>query len=124
MTALDSRAPSARPDPPTPDPPAIASERLRAQRVARRSVGWLAIVLPPVLVGYALLDRGFAYLHVPGTPIFAGEVVVLVCVAGAVVGTGYIHRSVEHSIVAKLILLFAAWGLVRTVPYLRADGFD
>jgi hypothetical protein len=123
MTAVDSRtriAPANR----APDHPDIASGQLRALRTGRRALNVVAVLLPPVLVGYALFDRGFAYLHIPGTPIFAGEVVMLACIAAALLGTGYVRRGFQRSTVAKVLLLFAAWGVARTVPYVEADGFN
>lgn len=138
MTALDSRyrisangkAPTANPEPHshTPDfppvTPTIASGQVRAMHSGRRALGWLAFLMPPILAGYALFDRGFAYIHIPGTPIYAGEFLMLVSVVAALVATGYLHRGVEHSTVVKLIFLLAAWGLARTIPNLGTYGFD
>lgn len=107
-----------------PSEPSIASGQLRALNTGRRALGAVAFVLPTFLAGYALFDKGFAYIHIPGTPIFAGEVLVLLCLGATLFGTGYIHRGLEHSTVAKLLLAFGAFGLVRTVPHLAADGLD
>jgi hypothetical protein len=82
----------------------------------------LAALFPPVLAGYALLDRGFAWLHIPGTPIFAGELLVGVSVIVALVATPFLRRGMHHSAVAKLLLIFGAWGLLRTLPYLGRYG--
>jgi hypothetical protein len=41
-----------------------------------RALRALGLALPPVLALYALFDRGFAYIHIPRTPVFPGEVVV------------------------------------------------
>ena len=123
MTAVDSRARMA-PANPTPELPAVVSGQLRSLRTGRRALGVIGVLLPPVLVGYALLDRGFAYIHIPGTPVFAGEFVMLICIAAALVGTGYVRRGFQRSTVAKVLLLFAAWGLARTVPFVQADGFN
>jgi hypothetical protein len=49
---------------------------------------------------------------------------VIVSLAAVIMGTGYTNRGLEHSAVAKLLLVFAAWGLVRTVPNLGKDGID
>lgn len=102
----------------------IPSGQLRALRSGRRALSALAILLPPLLAGYALFDRGFAYIHIPGTPIYAGEFVMLAGIVALLLGTGYVRRGFQRSTVAKVLLLFAAWGLARTIPYVEADGFD
>ena len=42
-----------------------------------RIVRVFEIALLIVLVGYAFFDRGFAWLHIPGTPLFIGELILL-----------------------------------------------
>jgi hypothetical protein len=123
MTAVDGRTRIA-PANTTSDHSEIASGQLRALRTGRRTLSVLAVLLPPVLAGYALFDRGFAYIHIPGTPVFAGEVVMLACVAAALLGTGYVRRGFQRSTVAKVLLVFAAWGVVRTVPFVETYGFN
>jgi hypothetical protein len=123
MTAVDGRTRIA-PANTTSDHSEIASGQLRVLRTGRRTLRFLAVLLPPVLAGYALFDRGFAYIHIPGTPVFAGEVVMLACVAAALLGTGYVRRGFQRSTVAKVLLVFAAWGVVRTVPFVETYGFN
>jgi hypothetical protein len=94
----------------------------RTLHTGRRALAWFGLLLVPVLAGYAFFDKGFAYLHVPGLPLFAGEVLVAVALAATVVGTAYIARALEHSTFAKLLLVFAMWGLISTAPY-AGDGF-
>ena len=108
----------------TPEPPMVASGQLRTLRTGRRALAILGRLLPPALAGYALFDRGFAYIHIPGTPLFAGEFLMLVCVAGALVGTGYVRRGFQQSTAAKALLVFAAWGMTRTIPFIGANGID
>jgi hypothetical protein len=120
MTATVSPERAARRPAPLSPP-----DRVRALAAGRQTMRWLAIVLPWVLAGYALFDKGFAYvIRIPGTPIFAGEIVMLLVVAMACVATPYLHRGLERSTVAKLLLAFAAWGVVRTVPYFGQYHFD
>src|SRR5690242_15610071 len=90
MIAVDERPRVAPPD----ERPG-ASGQLRSLRTGRRVMRWVGLLLAPVLVGYAFLDRGFAYIHIPGIPIFAGEVVVLVGLVAAVVATAYLRRGFE-----------------------------
>jgi len=120
MTATDSPVRAARRAVPLSPP-----DRVRALAAGRQTMRWLAILLPWVLAGYALFDKGFAYvIRIPGTPIFAGEIVMLLALAMACVATPYVHRGLERSTVAKLLLAFAAWGVVRTVPYFGQYHFD
>jgi len=119
MIATDSRERAATPI------SISVPERVRELAAGRQTMRWLAIVLPWLLAGYALFDKGFAYvIRVPGTPIYAGEIVMLVVLGMACAATPYFHRGLERSTVAKLLLVFAAWGVVRTVPYLGQYRFD
>jgi O-antigen ligase len=95
----------------------IASGQLRARDTGHRALNWLAILIPPVIAGYILFDRAFAYIHVPPIPLFVGEFVVLVAVVAALVATGHIHRAIRHSTAVKLLIVFALWGVLRTIPY-------
>jgi O-Antigen ligase len=105
-----------------PEITAIPDGHLRRMQTGYRAMGWLAVSLPPVLVGYALFDRAFAYIHLPGTPIFAGEVIILLCLLAALVGTGIVGLGIKHIAVTKLIIVLALWGAVCTVPYVTKYG--
>jgi hypothetical protein len=122
MTAVENRA-GIEPASATPESP-IPSGQLRALRTGRRTLRVLGYLLPPLLAGYALFDRGFAYIHIPHTPIFSGEVVMLVGAVALLFGTGYVRRGFQHSTAAKVLLLFAAWGLVRTIPFVETYKVD
>src|SRR5438132_1533835 len=112
MTVVESRDRIA-PTGTTPEPPPIPSGQLRTLYTGRRALGVLTVLLPPLLAGYALFDRAFAYIHIPHTPIFSGEVVMMVGIGALLLGTGYVRRGFQRSTAAKVLLLFAAWGLVR-----------
>lgn len=77
-------------------------------------------LLPLLLVGYIFLDRGFAWLHIPGTPLFVSEIVLAFGIAGAL---SVIARPVswQRSSVVFLLVLYAGWGMIRTVPGLLDD---
>jgi len=66
-----------------------------------------------LLIGYASLGRGFAYLGVP--PLFVGEMALAMGLLAAAVGGGM--HAVLHSPMSWMLLTFAAWGAVRTIPY-------
>jgi hypothetical protein len=70
-------------------------------------------ILGIVLIGYAFLGRGFAYLGVP--PLFVGEMVLAVGLLTAAVGGGV--SSALRSPMSWMLMAFAAWGAVRTIPY-------
>jgi O-antigen ligase len=123
MTALITQTPTT-PGSATDDTTELPAGQLRRLRTGSRSMGWIALLLAPVLAGYALLDKGFAYIRIPGPPIFFGEILVMLTVLAALVATGYLHRGIAHSTMAKLLLVFAAWGIVRTLPYLGGDGIN
>jgi O-antigen ligase len=84
----------------------------------------LLIALPMVLAGYALFDEPFANLHVPGTPVYLGEVVLALGAALAVLATLQFRLALRHSLPMGLLLIFVAWGLVRTVPFVPAYGVN
>jgi O-antigen ligase len=85
----------------------------------------LLVAVPAVLAGYALDDRGFAYLaSVPGTPLFAGELILLLGAAFVGLATGHLRRALRHSLPMALLLVFAAWGLARTLPLIPVYGVD
>lgn len=73
-----------------------------------------------VLFGYAIGDKGFAYLGAP--PVFIGEASLA---AGIVVAL--LNRRmllVARSPTIHLLGLFIAWGALRTIPYWRVYGMD
>jgi O-antigen/teichoic acid export membrane protein len=77
-----------------------------------------------LLLGYLLFDRGFAWLHVPGTPVFIGETVFALGML-MVITTRVRMGSVAHaSTPLVILLLFMLWGLVRGVPGIPTYGFD
>src|SRR5690242_16965750 len=96
----------------------VPSGRLRSLQTGHRSMRWLALALPPALAGYALLDKGFAYIRVPGIPIYSGEVLVFIALGAAVIGTSYMRRGFGHSTAAKLLVAFGLFGFARTFPNL------
>jgi hypothetical protein len=86
---------------------------------SRLSKFFLAI-LGILLIGYAFLGRGFAYLGVP--PLFVGEMAFSLGLLAAAVGDGV--RSGLRSPLSWLLIAFASWGAVRTVPYWATYGLD
>jgi hypothetical protein len=77
-------------------------------------------ILGVILIGYACLGRGFAYLGVQ--PLFVGEMALAVGLLAAVVGGGM--QAVFRSPMSWMLLAFATWGAVRTLPYWDLYGMD
>jgi hypothetical protein len=78
------------------------------------------LLLCGVLLGYALLGKGFAYLGFP--PLYIGEITFL---AGVVffLRTGCLIASLT-TLPSLLLVSAMAWVLLCTVPYVSAYGFD
>ncbi|MPY74213.1 MAG: O-antigen ligase domain-containing protein [Alphaproteobacteria bacterium] len=71
-----------------------------------------------LLIGYAILDKGFAYLGV--APLFIGEMVLgigMLCLLA-----GGISARVFGSPISWALLIFGAWSMARTMPYLDVYG--
>ena len=98
---------------------------VQGSRGARAVLRVLLVILPVVLAGYALGDRGFAYLaSVPGTPLFAGEVIIALGGLFIALATGYLKGAFRAGLPMTLLLVFMAWGLLRTLPFLPTYGID
>jgi hypothetical protein len=81
-------------------------------------------LLGPLLGGYLLFDKAFAYLHLPGVPLFVGEMVLGVGAVAAVVATRYLRIPIRDEPILALLAAFAAWGLIRTVPEVGTYRMD
>lgn len=71
------------------------------------------MLLPIVLAGYLFFDKTFAYLHIPGTPIFVGEILLAVGVVEAFRGRRLILREIGRSPALALVAVFLVLGLTR-----------
>ncbi len=81
-------------------------------------------VIGPLLAGYLLFDKAFAYIHLPGSPAYIGEMVLALGVLGVITGTGYLRVPLAHEPVLMLLLVFGLWGVLRTVPNVGTYGLD
>jgi hypothetical protein len=89
-------------------------------RVALPSSELYLLLLCGVLLGYALMGKGFAYLGFP--PLFIGEIALLVGVV-ILLRTGCLVASLT-TLPALLLGAAMAWVLVRTLPFVGVYGFD
>lgn len=81
-------------------------------------------VLLAVLLGYALLDRGFAWIHLPGTPLFVGELVLAIGIAMLLTTPNRISSMTRQSGPLRALRLFMAWGFVLLALGVAAWGLD
>ena len=80
------------------------------------------IVLATLLAGYMFLGRGLA--HLGRSPIYVGEVVLVIGVITASVAFARLRLRRPLLPVIWLLLGFVALGLARTIPYLGVFGVD
>lgn len=78
------------------------------------------VVLGGLLVAYAVLGRGFAYLG--ASPLFVGEAVLAAGLVAALLH-GRARPLTRMGLVWVLVALMA-WGAARSVPYLGVHGLD
>jgi hypothetical protein len=78
------------------------------------------VLLSGVLLGYALMGKGFAYLGFP--PLFIGEIAFLAGVA-ILLRTGCLVAALT-TLPSLVLITTMAWVLLRTLPFVGAYGFD
>lgn len=98
--------------------------RLSAPPRRGRLLLLFSTLLAPLLGGYLLLDRAFAYLHLPGTPLHVGEIVLGTGLIGLCTATGYLRIPLRDEPTLALLAAFVAWGALRSVPGLTTHGID
>jgi len=108
---------------PDPSPGVTLNPAYRPRKSGRWFVRY-GRLLGPLLAGYLLFDRAFAYVHLPGTPLYVGELVLGVGVLGALTATGYLRTAVRNEPVLTLLAVFFLWGLIRFLPGLHAYGIN
>jgi O-Antigen ligase len=78
------------------------------------------LLLGPLLGGYMLFDKAFAYIHIPGTPLYVGEVVLIVGGLGVLSATGYLRIPLRNEPVLAILTAWFLWGFIRFLPGLQA----
>ncbi len=84
--------------------------------LGRQSIAVFHGTLIVLLAGYAFLGKGFAYFGFP--PLYVGEF----CLAIGALAILHAVRQARFSLPLVSLVLFMAWGLLRTVPYLGTYG--
>lgn len=77
------------------------------------TVRWFKRVTAVVVLGYLLLDRAFAWVHIPGIPVFAGEVVFLLAIVVLIVHQRAAAAVIRRSPLLKTAGFLFIWGLLR-----------
>jgi hypothetical protein len=102
--------------------PAPAGPRQAAQAVlssAHRPVAsprhfrWFTPAFALLLGGYLFFNKPFAYLHVPGTPVFVGEIVMAIGIAEVLQVRSPWYHLLRTSPVLKALLAFMALCALR-----------
>ena len=90
------------------------------QRVRR-----FELVLLAVLGGYLFFDRAFAWIHIPGTPAFIGELVIAYGIVVLLLGIRTnLSLAIRNSSSLKTLLVYMAWGAVLLALALPTYGVD
>ena len=96
----------------------------RARGASGRLLVLYGRLLGLLLGGYLLLDKAFAYIHLPGTPVYVGEMVLVVGGLGVLDATGYLRIPVRDEPILALLAGFFLWGFIRFLPGLRTYGIN
>lgn len=86
---------------------------------------WFTPALGVLLGGYLFFSKSFAYLHVPGTPIFVGEIVLALGVVEALLIRSPWRHLISTSPVLKALLVSTAVGgfrLLSDFPRYQLDA--
>src|SRR5438034_11699429 len=107
-------------EPLTPDPSAELAGT--APRGPGRLLVLYGRLLGLLLAGYLVFDKAFAYIHLPGTPLYVGELVLFTGGLGVLTATGYLRAAIVDAPVLAMLVAFFGWGFLRLLPGLRAYG--
>lgn len=84
-------------------------------------IRWLEQGLLLVVAGYIMFDRPFAWIHVPGTPLFVGEMVIGIGVVAMLTTRTSATRLVRQSPSLKVLRNYMLWGgallILNVLPY-------
>lgn len=78
------------------------------------------LLFPLLLAGYLFFDKAFAWLHIPGTPAFVGEIVLVFGLGGAIRMMTW-SPAWQSSSTPFAMALYAGWGLIRLLPGIFDD---
>jgi len=93
-------------------------------RPEARLVGIFETMLLLLLAMYIVFDRAAAWIHVPGTPIFIGELTIVTGLAAMASMRLPIGKAVRMSPALKALVFFMGWGLVLLMLAISRYGLD
>jgi hypothetical protein len=104
---------------------AIAAGGDQRMRPPARPFRWFTLLFGLLLVGYMFFSKSFAYLtRIPGTPVFAGEVVLAVGLIEAVRARSVIRLLLKASPSLRVLLALMAFTGIRLLWDLPTYGMD
>lgn len=78
-----------------------------------------------VIVGvYLVFDRGGAWIHIPGTPLFVGEVMIIFGIAAMSASKVPLGRAIRRSPATKGLVFWMGWGGTLLVLAITRYGID
>jgi O-antigen/teichoic acid export membrane protein len=86
---------------------------------------WFTPALALLLGGYLFFNKSFAYLHVPGTPVFVGEIVLAIGIVEVLRVRSPWYHLLQSSPILKALLAFmavCALRLVNDLPRYQVDA--
>jgi O-Antigen ligase len=104
--------------------PAVVPSTRRPAAAPQRHFRWFTPSLALLLGGYLFLNKSFAYLHVPGTPVFVGEIVMAIGIYEVLQVRSPWYRLLQTSAVLKALLAFMALCAVRLAADLPRYHID
>jgi O-antigen ligase len=85
---------------------------------------WFTPALGLLLAGYLFFDKAFAYLHIPGTPVFVGEIVLAIGIAESVRARLTWRHVLTALPTLKILLAFMAVCYIRFAYDSLTYGLD
>lgn len=119
-TAVRQRTPTPRHGPPPGSwrrPPWADGPRPAVERL-------FECALLCALVGYLFFNRAFAWIHVPGTPLFIGEMLLAFGMLMLATTRVRLDELARTSAPLVVLVLFIGWCTVRSLPGMLTYGVD
>lgn len=102
----------------------LAGTLLHSRRAGTPPFNQLLPALVAVLGAYLFFNRAFAWVHVPGIPIFAGEALLAVAIVQAARVPRALRATIAASNLARLLVVLLVAGALRTAWDVPTYGLD
>lgn len=93
-------------------------------RPESRLVGIFEVMLFLLLGIYILFDRAGAWIHIPGTPLFIGELTIVIGVAAMASMHLPVGKAVRTSPALKALVFWLSWGALLLIMAIGRYGLD